>query len=81
VKTRLKAKKNNAGGIRCTEQDARFFQIAIDALDGLYGDEAQDYFRRLAKLLPQYLRLIDKGVNVRFARHRFGRRPMLIIEK
>jgi hypothetical protein len=74
-----KSRKKKAGAL-FTHGDAKVFTEVFNILEGAYGEEAQDYFRRLVKLMPQYQRLIDKGVNVRIARQRIGRRPLLIID-
>jgi len=38
-------------------QDARIFQDLFDALEDVYGAEAQSYMRQYLKLWPQYLKL------------------------
>lgn len=78
----MKTKKKKAGGIPFTEEHARLFQIAIDALDALYGDEAQCYMRGYARLWKRYSELKEQGVNVKISPPKIGRRaPLLIIEK
>ena len=57
------------------------FQDLFDALEDVYGNEAQGYMRQYLKLWPEYLKLQESGVNVRISPPRFGRRPLLIIER
>ena len=64
-----------------TYKDAQLFKDLFDALKGVYGNDAPDYFRQYLKLWPQYRRLKSSGVNVRFSPPRFGRRPLLIIDR
>ena len=64
-----------------TGQEAGIFQDLFDALDGVYGDEAQSYMRQYLKLWPEYLKLQESGVKVRISVPRFGRRPLLIIDR
>jgi hypothetical protein len=57
------------------------FSDLFDALEGVYGDEAQSYMRQYLKLWPgvsQATRKRSEGEN--FAAH-FGRRPLLIIDR
>jgi hypothetical protein len=77
----MKTAKNKASGIPFTGQDARVFQDLFDALEDVYGHEAQSYMRQYLKLWPQYLRLKRRGVKVRISSPRFGRRPLLIINR
>ena len=69
----MKAIGNNSSGISFDERDARVFHDLFDALEDVYGDEAQSYMR-------QYLKLQENGVKVRISPPRFGRRPLLIID-
>jgi hypothetical protein len=76
----MKTVRNKSSGIPFTEHDARVFQDLFDALEDVYGNEAQSYMRQYVKLWPQYLKLQKNGVNVRISPPRFGRRPLLIID-
>jgi hypothetical protein len=73
-------KKNKSFGIPFTDRDARVFQELFDALEDVYGDDAQSYMRQYLKLWPQYLKLQESGVNVRISPPHYGRRPLLIID-
>lgn len=70
-----------SSGIPFDERDARVFHDLFDALEDVYGDEAQSYMRQYLKLWPQYLKLKENGVKVRISSPRFGRRPLLIIDR
>jgi hypothetical protein len=50
----LKKSRKKKVGIPFTHKDAQVFRDLFDILEGLYGEEAQVYFRRYLKLLPQY---------------------------
>ena len=54
-----------------------FSRTFFDALEVVYGDEAQSYTRQYLKLWPEYLK--QNGVKV--SGPRFGRRPLLIIDR
>ena len=77
----MKTAKIKFSSIPFTGQDARVFQDLFDALEGVYGDEAQIYMRQYLKLWPEYLKLQESGVKVRISAPRFGRRPLLIIDR
>ena len=53
----MKTAKIKSFGIPFTDQDARIFQDLFDALEDVYGAEAQSYMRQYLKLWPQYLKL------------------------
>jgi len=63
-----------------THRNAQVLNDLFDILESIYGEEAQLHFQRYVKLWPNYCRLKNNGVNVRFSPHRFGRRPLLIID-
>jgi hypothetical protein len=77
----MRPKKENQDGILFTVNDARFFECLFDVLESVYGDEAQSYFQRYVRLWPHYKRLKENGVKVRMSQARFGRRPLLIIDR
>ena len=77
----MKTAKINLSSIPFTEQDARVFQDLFDALEDVYGNEAQSYMRQYLKLWPEYLKLQESGVKVRISPPHFGRRPLLIIDR
>jgi len=77
----MKTAKIKSFGIPFTDQDARIFQDLFDALEDVYGEEAQGYMRQYVKLWPHYLKLQRDGLNVRISPPRFGPRPLLIIER
>jgi|KBSSwiStaDraftv2_1062776.scaffolds.fasta_scaffold2264944_1 hypothetical protein len=77
----MKATGIKSLGIPLTDQDARVFHDFFDALEGFYGAEAQSYMRQYLKLWPKYLKLQKSGVKVRMSPLRFGRRPLLIIDR
>jgi hypothetical protein len=77
----MKTAKTKPFGIPFTDQDARVFQDLFDALEEVYGAEAQSYMRQYLKLWPQYLKLQKNGVKVRISPPHFGRRPLLIIDR
>jgi hypothetical protein len=74
-----KSPRKKKPGIPYTEKHAEVFKALSDILAGAYGQEAQDYFREFAKLIREYQRLIDRGVNVKVSRKRNGR-SLLVIE-
>jgi hypothetical protein len=63
----MKTAKNKSSGILFTEQDARVFQDLFDALEDVYGEEAQSYMRQYLKLWPQYLKLQKWSESKNFA--------------
>ena len=63
-----------------THRDAQILNDLFDILESIYGEEAQSHFQRYVKLWPNYCRLKNDGLNVRFSPHRLGRQPLLIIE-
>ena len=77
----MKAPGNKSSGIPFTEQDARVFQDLFDALEDVYGEEAQGYKRQYVKLWPHYLKLQRDGLKVRISPPHLGRRPLLIIDR
>ena len=77
----MKTIRNKSFGLPFTGHDARVFQDLFDALEDVYGDEAQSYMRQYLKLWPQYLKLQKSGAKVRISPPRFGRRPLLIIDR
>ncbi len=77
----MKAIGNKSSGIAFNERDARVFQDLFDALEDVNGDEAQSYMRQYLKLWLQFIRLQENGVKVRISPPRFGRRPLLIIDR
>jgi hypothetical protein len=76
----MKTVRNKSSGLPFTERDACVFQDLFDALEDVYGDEAQSYMRQYLKLWPQYLKLQKNGAKVRISTPRFGRKPLLIID-
>ena len=64
-----------------TYKDTQLFKDLFDVLKAVYGNDALGYFRQYLKLWPEYRRLKAGGVNVRFSPPRFGRRPLLIIDR
>ena len=68
-------------GIPFSGKDARVFHDLFDALEDVYGAGARGYMRQYVKLWPQYLRLKRRGMKVRISSPRFGRRPLLIIDR
>lgn len=74
-------KQQKEVSIPFTVTDARVFKDLFDVLEGVYGAKAQGYFQRYVKLWPQYQRLKNNGVNFRISSPRFGRRPLLIIDR
>jgi len=76
----MKATKNKISAVLFTDQDARVFHDLFDALESVYGDEAQSYMRQYLKLWPQYLKHQESGIMVRISPPRFGRRLLLIID-
>ena len=76
----MKTIRNKSTGIPFSDRDARVFQDLFDALENVYGEEAQGYMCQYLKLWPQYLKLQKNGVKVRMSPPRFGRRPLLIID-
>ena len=77
----MQTAKNKLSGIPFTGQDARVFQDLLDALEDVYGNEAQSYMRQYLQLWPEYLKLQESGVKVRISAPPFGRRPLLIIDR
>ena len=77
----MKMAKIKFSSIPFTGQDARVFQDLFDALEDVYGNEAQSYMRQYLKLWPEYLKLHENGVKVRISPPHFGRRPLLIIDR
>ena len=77
----MKTAKIKFSSIPFTGQDARVFQDLFDALEDVYGNEAQSYMRQYLKLWPHYLKLQKNGAKVRISPPHFGRRPLLIIDR
>jgi hypothetical protein len=77
----MKLSGNKPTGIPFTERDARVFQDLFDVLEGVYGDEAKSYMRDYLRIWKRYRELKDKGINVRVSPPRFGRPPLLIIDR
>ena len=73
--------KEDHAVVSFTYKDAQLFRDLFDVLKAVYGNDALGYFRQYLKLWPEYRRLKVSGVNVRFSPPRFGRRPLLIIDR
>ena len=67
--------------INFTQRDIEVLTDVFAVLQGVYGEEAQAYFRQYIKLYERYRSLKDAGVNVRVSPLRLGSRPVLIIDR
>jgi len=78
--SRTKTTKHKETTLRnFAQRDIEVLSDVVAVLKGVYGEEAQTYFRQYIKLYERYRSLKDAGVNVRVSPLRLGSRPLLII--